>query len=158
MDFTLDEAIKKLQNAGLIVEDTETDDDAYWEEYNKQKLNKKTFDNSYRYDSYGYHKKSRSMDDKIVIGRLTNLIPLLRDAGIEVGELEADLAIGGRGGPVKLPIRANGKYKGVRPRYVQCQWSRRLNDYRYIICDVTDAIMEEFDTAEEAVEFLAGLN
>lgn len=164
MDFTLDEAIRKLKNAGLIVEDTETDDDEYWDEYNSERtkrrgVNKKIFDNPLHFDSYGFNRKSRSMDAKLVIGRLTNLIPLLRDAGIEVGEVQAELDDGGRGEHVKIPVRVKKRYNGRRPKDVHCHWSRRLHDYIYSIGDnVSGAVIETFDTPEEVVEFLAGLN
>lgn len=163
MDFTLDEAIRKLKNAGLIVEDTETDDDEYWDEYNSERtkrrgVNKKTFDNQYHFDSYEYNRKTRVMYAKIAIGRLTNLIPLLRDAGIEVGEVKSDLTDGGRGAHVKLPVKVKRKYKGERPKYVELIGSRRLKDYIYTVCDNIGAILVELDTPEEVVEFLAGLN
>ena len=163
MDFTLDEAIKTLQNAGLIVEDTETDDDEYWAEYNSERtkrrgVNKKTFDNQLHFDSYGFNRKSRTMDAKLVIGRLFNLIPLLRDAGIEVGEVKAELDDGGRGEHVKIPVRVKKRYNGRRPKDVHCHWSRRLHDYIYSIGDIDGAVIETFDTPEEVVEFLAGLN
>lgn len=163
MDFTLDEAIKKLQNAGLIVEDTESDDDEYWDEYNSERskrrgVNKRIFDRPYHFDSYEYNRKTRSMFAKLAIGRLTNLIPLLRDAGIEVGEVKSELNDAGRGAHVKLPVRVKRKYNGERPNFVHCHWSRRLNDYNYTVCDNIGAVIDEFDTPEEVVEFLAGLN
>lgn len=158
----LKEAISTLQNAGLIVEDTETDDDEYWDEYNNERnkrrsVNKRIFDNQYHFDSYGYNRKSRRMDAKLMIGRLTNLAPLLKDAGIKVGELQAALDDGGRGEDIKLPIRVKGNYKGDHPNTVQCIGSRRLKDFIYAICD-DDAILKELDTPEEVVEFLKGLN
>lgn len=79
MDFTLDEAIRKLKNAGLIVEDTETHDDDYREvddalndpkQLKKMSVKQVTALNQKRHDIHFQHSE---LDVKAKHAKLFNL-------------------------------------------------------------------------------------
>ena len=145
----IDEALYTLKKAGFICEDTDTDDDEYWSEYNNQKLNKKAFDYDLRYDSYGNKRANRSLDLKIIIGRLFNLANELKKAGIDVGELRNDFSV--EEDP-SLQVSVGGKIDGEVVDTVQC-WGNG-----YVITDRIGTVLKKLKTADEVVDFLVGLN
>ena len=145
----IDEALYTLKKAGFICEDTDTDDDEYWSEYNNQKLNKKAFDYDLRYDSYGNKRANRSLDLKIIIGRLFNLANKLKKAGIDVGELRKSFSV--EEDP-SLQVSVGGKIDGEVVDAVQC-WGNG-----YVITDRIGTVLKKLKTADEVVDFLVGLN
>lgn len=145
----IDEALYTLKKAGFICEDTDTDDDEYWSEYNDQKLKKKAFDYDLRYDSYGNKRANRSLDFKIIIGRLYNLANELKKAGIDVGELRNDFSV--EEDP-SLQVSVGGKIDGEVVDAVQC-WGNG-----YVITDRIGTVLKKLKTADEVVDFLVGLN
>lgn len=155
MKMRLQEAKQILKRAGYLVrslnEDTETDDDEYWDEYKNQKLNKKAFDYDARYDSYGYDKTNRSIYLKLELAKLHNLATTLEEEGIEVGEVERNFDGTEH---CQLPVRVSKTYKGDSISSISCLWRRRLNDVEFVIHGNHEQIIKEFDTAEEVVDFL----
>ena len=145
----IDEALNTLKKAGFICEDTDTDDDEYWSEYNDQKLKKKAFDYDLRHDSYGNKKVNRSIDFKIIIGRLFNLANKLKKAGIDVGELRNNFSV--EEDPT-LQVSVSGKIDGEVVDAVQC-WGNG-----YVITDRIGTVLKKLKTADEVVDFLVGLN
>ncbi len=144
----IDEALNTLKKAGFICEDTDTDDDEYWSEYNDQKLNKKAFDYDLRYDSYGNKRVNRSLDLKIIIGRLFNLANKLKKAGIDVEfnhsfEVEQDPS---------LSVSVNGTIDGEDVGGVICYGNS------YIITDRLGRTLKRLKTADDVVDCLVGLN
>ena len=155
----LDEAKEILKKAGYLVrslnEDTETDDDEYWDEYKNQKLNKKAFDYDARDDSYGNDKPNRRIDFKLTIAKLYNLANALEEEGIKVGKVKKDFDVIG---DCLLPVKVNKTYKGERIASVGCIWRRRLNNVAFLIQGTYQEILKELDTAEEVVDFLKDHN
>lgn len=145
----LNEALDKLKKAGFICEDTDTDDDEYWAAYNKQKLNKKAFDYANRNDSYGHKRANRSLDFKIILGRLYNLANKLEAAGIDVGELNKTFDVDE---DPQLPVSVSGTVDGETVAAVAC-WGDG-----YVITDDIGTVLKELKTDDAVVDFLAGLN
>lgn len=145
----IDEALYTLKKAGFICEDTDTDDDEYWSEYNNQKLNKKAFDYDLRYDSYGNKRANRSLDLKIIIGRLFNLANKLKKAGIDVGELRKSFSV--EEDP-SLQVSVGGTIDGEVVDAIQC-WGNG-----YVITDRIGTVLKKLKTADDVVDFLVGLN
>ena len=145
----IDEALYTLKKAGFICEDTDTDDDEYWSEYNDQKLKKKAFDYDLRHDSYGNKRVNRSIDFKIIIGRLFNLANKLKKAGIDVGELRNNFSV--EEDPT-LQVSVSGKIDGEVVDAVQCLGNG------YVITDRIGTVLKKLKTADEVVDFLVGLN
>lgn len=145
----LNEALDKLKKAGFICEDTDTDDDEYWSEYNKQKLNKKAFDYYNRNDSYGHKRTNRSIYLKIIIGQLYNLANKLKDAGIAVGEIRKTFDVDE---DPTLPVSVRGKIDGETVDAVACYGNG------YVITDDIGTVLKELKTDDAVVDFLVGLN
>ena len=112
-------------------------------------MNKKAFDYDLRHDSYGNKRVNRSLDFKIIIGRLYNLADKLKKAGIDVGELRNDFSV--EEDP-SLQVSVGGKIDGEVVDAVQCLGNG------YVITDRIGTVLKKLKTADEVVDFLVGLN